>query len=114
MIKLSVAAALLLGANAVQTTSKGKVASKQNVATGANIDYLGALTAIPEPDPVQEQTTLAYWTDNTTCYNLFQQIIDARKQITTDINTYITLIAEYQAQCNSITSLFNTYYRQVQ
>jgi hypothetical protein len=53
MIKLSVAAALLLGANAVQTTSKGKVASRQNVtAAGANIDYLGALTAIPEPDPV--------------------------------------------------------------
>ena len=109
MIKLLAATALLFGANAVQTTLED-MATLTNIAN-ANITYLGALTAIPKPDPNKEKITLAYWSGNPKCQDLFQKIINTRQSISTTIDTYIQLVALYNKECNPPHIFIKIHYR---
>ena len=54
MIKLSVAAALLLGANAVATNTRADLATEVQDKKDASIDFLSAISAIPPSDPDRE------------------------------------------------------------
>lgn len=102
MIKLSVAAALLLGANAVSTSAKGKSAGKVDKLEDRNINYLEALEAIPpHHDYVAGNNTLAYWKkyDRQDCVDLFNSIINARLEISSSIDRYRGLVAAYDRDC---------------
>jgi hypothetical protein len=67
MFKLSFAAALLLGANAVNTDAKLSTSDVED----RNIDYLTAVAAAPMPTPAEQQSTLDYWVGNQHCIDLF-------------------------------------------
>lgn len=97
MYKLSLAAALLIGAKAVNTEAQSKV--KQVAA--AQIDYLSALDHIPDVDPVAQQNTLDHWIaeGNEKCKQLFEELIHIRTTITTQIDEYKKKITEYEEFC---------------
>lgn len=99
MIKLSVAVALLMGANAIATDTKADLAAMSADKKDAKIDFLSAISAIPPPDEEKEQVVLNYWKDDEFCYDLFMQIIEHRKTIKTTIEEYQNLIALYHEKC---------------
>jgi hypothetical protein len=100
MIKLSVAAALLIGASAVSTDAKTKTVAKTEQKELADIDFLTAIAAIPPVDEAAASKTLAYWEGNVAeetkqCFGLFEKIIAQRRTITTNIDEYIKLVEQY-------------------
>jgi hypothetical protein len=85
MFKLSVAAALLYGASAVNTDAKINTAVTD--VEDRNIDYLTAVAQVPLPTDAEQQRTISYWADNEHCVELFETIISLRKEINQDVIT---------------------------
>ena len=79
MLKLSVAAALLLGANAVSSDIKNQAKTVVADVNDRNIGYIETITSIPLPNAADAQRTRDYWVGNQHCIDLFDQIITLRK-----------------------------------
>jgi len=96
MLKLSFAAALLLGANAVSSDAKNKIEQIGN----RDLGDLSDLSDIPLPTQDQQDRINAYWAGNERCTNLFGQLVAIRTKINTDITDYRRIVASYNEECN--------------
>jgi hypothetical protein len=99
MIKLSFAAALILGANAISSDAKNKIASKD--AADADLGDYSDIADIPLPTEEEQARINDYWKDKPTCQDLFEKLITIRKQINTDITEYRRVVADYNRDCKT-------------
>jgi hypothetical protein len=103
MYKLTLTAAIVASAAAINTDVKAKAAS-QDVAD-RNIDSLAPLTAAEVPTQAQIDRAINYFGDNADCVDLFNQLIRIRTTINTQIEEYKVLQTKYDRDCKI---LFNS------
>jgi hypothetical protein len=100
MFKLSFAAALLYGANAIASDAKNQ--QEENIKNlfgdDATQDILNVL-AIPSDERISQVN--AYWVEqnNERCQELFNQLITIRKDINVKIGEYSDVHDEYETNC---------------
>ena len=111
MIKLSFAAALLLGVNAVNTDSKAKSTLLTSQGEQSRVDYLMDVTQLPAPSDADVERTRTYWADNERCLDLFETIIRTRRTITDTITDYHAAVETYNRECKYCSTILINDYR---
>ena len=96
MYKLTIAAAVVATASAVNTVAKTEDVKDRDISS------LSPLTQADVPSQDQIDRAINYFGDNQNCVDLFNQLIRIRTTINTQIEEYKVLQTRYDKECKFI------------
>lgn len=102
MYKLTIAAAVVASASAINTVAKTEDINDRNV------DQLAPLTQAEIPTQDQIDRAINYFGDNADCADLFNQLIRIRTNINTQIEEYKVIQTRYDKECKFLNESNNT------
>ena len=105
MYKLTIAAAVVASASAINTVAKTEDVADRDVSKLAPLQQ----AEIPSQDQIDRAVN--YFGNNADCADLFNQLIRIRTNINTQIEEYKVIQAKYDRDCKSLLNLIILYRR---